>query len=102
MGVYIPEMKMPTNCYECPFAAFISMRGKTWYICFQEKIIDNVESLNLNDIPLWCNLTQVAEPHGNLIDENEIYYNGEKIHLGNLDRKVIIEAEKCGQYNKME
>lgn len=79
MGVYIKDMRMPTNCLHCPL----------WMKC---KVIDLVKR------PDGCPLVEVAEPHGRLIDADELLskhltkwtcYDAERIGTA----PTVIEAE---------
>lgn len=62
MGVYVKDMVMPDNCYECP--------------CLREDDLDGVKALQCNvtfrtDVgggrrPAECPLVEVGTPHGRL------------------------------------
>ena len=70
MGVYIPNMEMPTSCpcellgigYDlyCSFVAGIPARVKEYYECCQNGMR-----------PSWCPLIELP-PHGRLIDADEM------------------------------
>ena len=81
MGVYIPNMEMPTSCpcellgigYDlyCSFVAGIPARVKEYYECCQ------------NDTrPSWCPLSPV-QPHGRLIDADAVA----KMVLGSVNQE---------------
>ena len=55
MSVLVKGMKMPRDCYEC----------KVWFECFDEKPPFNM-------IKSVCPLVEVKEPHGRLIDADEL------------------------------
>ncbi len=55
MSVLIRGMKMPRDCYEC----------EVWFKCFDDKPPFNM-------IKSVCPLVEVKEPHGRLIDADEI------------------------------
>lgn len=55
MSVLVKGMEMPRNCYEC----------KVWFQCFDEKPPFNM-------IKSVCPLIDVKEPHGRLIDADEL------------------------------
>ena len=54
MGVYIKDMRMPTNCLRCPL----------WMDCKQ--FTDSAKR------PNDCPLIEVAEPHGRLVDADKL------------------------------
>jgi len=65
MGVYIKGMKMPETCIEC-----INSGLRTAIRCSEWTKIS--AGLRENHKALSCHLTEVKEPHGRLIDENEL------------------------------
>lgn len=78
MGVYIPNMKMPTACFKCRFCTALECFASGKYIKDHYKRTDD------------CPLVEVKVPHGDLIDYDRLYditgrYDGEL--------PVIIEAE---------
>lgn len=67
MAVYIRGMKMPSGCTDCSFS-YQSMYCKAMpsHFCGSpEWEIDGVK-------PDWCPLTEVKEPHGDLIDRDNL------------------------------
>lgn len=64
MGVYVKNMSMPKCCKECDFCDYE-----------QGNCLANEEQ---NTLPHdgkkkdWCPLVEVPEPHGRLIDENNV------------------------------
>ena len=76
MGFYV-DLEMPKNCPMCPFAHYDDMfntfrgcditRGKRWAVKNDK---DYAESSTRPD---WCPLIEVPEPHGRLIDADEMF-----------------------------
>ena len=67
MGVYIKGMKIPNGCTECAF-------GKGFQYCeaMPPHFCGEVE-WEMDDVkPKFCPLVEVKEPHGRLIDEDEV------------------------------
>lgn len=67
MGIYIKGMEMPSGCTDCSFS-YQSMYCKAMpsHFCGSpEWEIDGVK-------PEWCPLTEVKEPHGDLVDSKYI------------------------------
>lgn len=63
MGIYIKHMKMPNSCVECPL--------------YKESVCDAFETLapytfKDNERASFCPLTEVAEPHGRLVDADRL------------------------------
>ena len=80
MGVYVKGMEMPNDCMECPFSDY-----EAW--CLIPGVISE-----------HCPLVEVPEPHGRLIDADEITAflglerNDEEVE--SLDEfPTVIEAE---------
>ena len=82
MGIYIKGMKMPVSCWYCDpdFAYAIN--------CSEWKRDDFPHFTTSR--PDTCPLTEVPEPHGDLVDHSEI---GE-ILIKALDECEISEADK--------
>lgn len=65
MGIYIKDAELPTSCRSCPFEnGGDCYGGKAKYIM---DVDDNEEQFRNSRHPN-CPLTEVAEPHGRLID----------------------------------
>ena len=64
MGVYIPDMKMPTSCYDCK--CFIRDSDGSDYCCL---LMIDIEDNNKRDDD--CPLVPVS-PHGDLIDRDKL------------------------------
>lgn len=84
MGVYIKGMKMPENCLECINSGFRTAIGCTEWteIC---------AGLRENHRAISCRLTEVAEPHGRLIDAGKLFRDIEWDDIDNAP--TVIEAE---------
>ena len=84
MSILIKGMEMPRDCYEC----------KVWFECFDEKPPFNM-------IKSVCPLVEVKEPHGDLVDRDELLAEYDRQHKGPAGgaRKImemaptVIEAE---------
>ena len=63
MGIYIKGMEMPKNCDSCPMRVHEGLD-------FCSVVAFSVE--DYLDRPPFCPLTEVAEPHGRLIDASSI------------------------------
>lgn len=100
MGVYVRYMKMPESCLKCP------MQFGGW--CYasppeiDERVAPTVDEAAEQGKPEWCPLVEVPDPHGRLIDVNDVKsrmiplsfsvqkWIGE-VELSNC--KTVIEAE---------
>ena len=83
MGVYIGGMRKPDNCFECKMFTYDDD------CIFQNEITDSYEEQYRN-----CPLIEVKEPHGDLIDIENLKRSLE--HGGMTSyraQKVIIPAE---------
>ena len=91
MGIYIPEMTMPRNCYDCQIESYVPNCPVYMYYSATEY---------LNDRHPDCPLVDVITPHGSLIDFDTIYFIeddcGELIaQFSDLkDVPSVIEAER--------
>lgn len=91
MGVYIKGMKMPKNCCECEIRSYDANAGEEY--CPFSQIV--CLSIGRQDN---CPLVGVPEPHGRLIDADEItaFLELERndINVESLDEfPTVIEAE---------
>ena len=97
MSLYIPGVKMPERCWDCPLCYdMMSCRitGLNWYRDTVDLSIDPVEERMPN-----CPLIEVP-PHGRLVDEKQILklideqrnweYN--KTHSPNMTWSRIVDA----------
>lgn len=64
MGVYIKGMEMPKQCGYCQFCHTEDFES---WCCYTGR-----EDILFDAIPEWCPLTEVAEPHGRLIDADAL------------------------------
>lgn len=74
MGVYVKGMEKSRRCYGC-MAYRHSIRGDEYDYCtaLDRKYNDNKFDLNpFTDKFGDCPLIEVSEPHGRLIDENDV------------------------------
>ena len=78
MGVYIKGMKKPKYCHAC----FLDLYDRQTYCRNGEKAL--------------CPLIEVKEPHGDLVDRNEIdaltYEDADGFHT-EISAPTVIEAE---------
>ena len=69
MGVYIKDMKMPSRCCECELeVGRYMMHECMWINDYTNDVRENGKLEN-------CPLTEVKEPHGDLIDRDIIKTN---------------------------
>ena len=107
MGVYVKGMTMPYNCLECEFWGSACSSG-----CAIASLgIPNSYNYDAHKRPDWCPLVEVSEPHGSLIDGDELKTAFPKCD-NNMDIKiasvratinhmsVIIEAEGSNDTRK--
>lgn len=101
MGIYLPNMEMPTKCSECLFAK-LSPTGESLICNYMLSIV------SWDERPFDCPLVEVPTPHGRLIDadafekENAYFWNRDFINpkyedtLADLVNAAptIIEAEE--------
>lgn len=91
MGVYVRYMKMPESCLKCP------MQFGGWcYVSPQEideRVAPTVDEAAEQGKPEWCPLVEVPEPHGDLIDRNEVR-NDVFHHLSIKGEENLLPAEK--------
>lgn len=94
MGVYIKGIEMPETCIECMNSGLrTAIRCTEW--------TEISAGLRENHRALSCHLTEVPEPHGRLIDEDEItaysYLERNDEEVESLDEfPTVIEAEGEG------
>lgn len=85
MGIYINWLEPPDNCIDCPLG-----QCGLWGDPSQEWM-----DAAVNQRPDDCPMIVVPTPHGNLIDEDEIY-DEDFLHVSvkHLDREIFIPAEE--------
>lgn len=81
MGVYIKDMEMPKTCIECMNSGMRTAIRCTEWTKISAGLRENHRSIS-------CNLTEVSEPHGRLIDEDEICYS----MTNGTDQDIVEEA----------
>ena len=69
MGVYIPNMEMPTRCPECPCAYWTE--GAHYDYCQAKGYSKESEIFDSDQRPKWCPLIEIP-PHGRLIDADAL------------------------------
>ncbi len=89
MSVWIKGLKMPHNCEEC---GLTSHRSEGLGLCH---ILH--KQCNYDIRPKDCPLVEVSEPHGDLIDREEIsvdvYEDADGFHY-EVSAPTVIEAEE--------
>ena len=100
MSVLVKGMEMPENCFECPCCRHDSIDGIK-----AEQCNLTLDVFGVNNTERWigrgqnCPLTEVKEPHGNLVDLDQMvndYWDSHSMVIGHkeLDEiEVVIEAE---------
>ena len=87
MGVYIPKAELPTNCFGCLYEPEAN--------CDIWKGVYNASDYKSERYE-GCPLVEVAEPHGDLVDKNEIdvltYEDADGLHT-EISAPTVIEAE---------
>lgn len=92
MSILIKGAKKPRNCEQC----FLSEYEGIVCSVTNESITRSIDE----DIPSWCPLVEVPEPHGRLIDADELnheYYKSPSyLNLCNTINAAptVIEAEE--------
>jgi len=85
MGIYIKGMEMPSSCSVCDYFEYEGGDYQPWVVCrlTEEKLEDP------NSRGDECPITEVKEPHGDLIDrdplmrtlaENKDYFEHENVN----------------------
>lgn len=87
MGIYLPNMEMPTKCSECLFAK-LSPTG--------ESLICNymLSRVSWDERPFDCPLTEV-QPHGRLIDADELQRQFERMANEEWNKNIAVSAASC-------
>ena len=63
MGVYIPDMKMPHDCRDCPMLLYHLSNGSTECTAARKTVADNWQVIPFDGRPDWCPLEEIP-PHG--------------------------------------
>lgn len=70
MSVYIKGMDMPKRCAECTFETLFS---DDMHYCAVEEIAKEIPTEDYWECrPSFCPMSEVPEPHGRLIDADEL------------------------------
>ena len=67
MGLYIKNLKMSEHCMDCPF-----MVSRDNDDCILQSAEANENFENWEQMKAGCPLTEVPEPHGDLIDRDAL------------------------------
>ena len=71
MSVYIPNMKLPEDCRNCPLEAYYFHTGETRCRCTGNVLAENYEAIPFDGRADWCPLVEVPK-HGDLIDRDAL------------------------------
>lgn len=74
MGLYIKNLKISEHCMDCPF-----MVSRDNDDCILQSAEANENFENWEQMKAGCPLTEVPEPHGELIDEAKLWVEINKI-----------------------
>ena len=94
MSIYIKNAKIPKCCAECPFETLFS--DDMHYCIVQEILTEDYRDYRGCRPPL-CPLTEVPEPHGDLVDHSEVG----KVLMSALDECDISASDKEYVIKKM-
>lgn len=59
MGIYVPNMKMPSECRSCLFTRYDSYSGTTWCEVSVKKLADNFKPIQKDGKAEWCELEEL-------------------------------------------
>lgn len=85
MGVYVKGMKMPKECRECYLLEYYEYLGETQCSVTRRMLAERGKPISFDGRPDYCPLVEVSEPHGRLIDENELIQS-----IDNIVHKAMI------------
>lgn len=85
MGIYLPNMEMPTSCEECPLGDSLHCQVLPSVPALWAEYTNAIREKRLHS---ECPLVPVP-PHGDLIDRDAYQYSGDLIY-----EPVIIPAEE--------
>lgn len=71
MAIYIKGMEMPKDCQYCPCCKW-KHNGDGILGCLAKNNYFTEMELCHEGKPSWCPLTEIPEPHGRLIDADEV------------------------------
>ena len=89
MGIYIKGMEMPETCIECMNSGFRTAIGCTEWTKISAGLRENRREIS-------CRLTEVTEPHGDLIDRDALNLDYE-VEMAD-DWKTAHEIANCVKY----
>ena len=72
MSVIVKGMEMPSDCCECRLMDYDLYTGKTWCFPADAILAEDYNPIGFDGRPDWCPLAEVKEPHGDLIDRDEL------------------------------
>lgn len=75
MAIYIKGVEISKHCIDCPF-----MVSRDNDDCILQSDEANEKFDSLDDMKASCPLVEIPEPHGRLIDADELKYYG--VHIG--------------------
>lgn len=88
MSIYVKNAKMPECCAECPFETLFS---NDIHYCTAEEIPTEIPTAYYWECrPLFCPMSEVAKPHGDLVDHSEVG----KVLISALDECDISSSDK--------
>lgn len=61
MSVIVRDMKMPTDCRECPLCEYHDRTGRTWCIPADKLLAEDFKPIPFNDRPKWCPLFELKD-----------------------------------------
>ena len=72
MGVYIKGIKIPKECRECYLLEYYEYLGETQCSVTRRMLAEREKPISFDGRPDWCPLVEIPEPHGRLIDEDNV------------------------------
>ena len=88
MSVLIRGMKMPKECRECYLLEYYEYLGETQCSITRMMLAERGKPISFDGRPGWCPLVEVSEPHGRLIDADEICFS----MTNGIDQDIAEEA----------
>ena len=94
MSVLIKDMRIPSDCRECPLSEYHERTGKTWCKPADGILADNYKSIPFDGRHEWCPLVDLPEHHGDLVDVKEIRWDDHYDSDGNLSKYKIAYSDE--------
>lgn len=97
MSVLIKGMDMPSECRGCKLMDYDINTGKTWCFPADAILAEDYKSIDFDGRPDWCPLVEVKEPHGDMIDRDELIKDLEHdvaIDQDSLDYEELTEINR--------